>query len=270
MVRPPVLPFGSGTGWHPCLRNHSNCSMMQNFGAGYHEWSQLHHAKPPATCRDAAPNFETSTTALAENGRTTEGLSRMKPWLTVRLPAAVKVALRRVDTDFRIESSRIGHSKQSWITPARMHAPHIADPNQAGSCAWGWTPAFGPVDGARLGIRLRALPAVAASASGIDLLQLAGGGSAVTRSPACKPGGPASTLGTTVAAAPPGGPGKSALGLNYSVTRSIDDVGCSLNLYKVPLNLTFNRVLEATVFGDSSDALLAIQLQDVGAFPASI
>ena len=97
---------------------------------------------------------------------------------------------------------------------------------------------------------------------------------AARRSRACIPHGTASNLVT--ASVPP--PASSAAGtaesddvllLNYTADpraseNGDDDVGCSLNLYAAPLNLTVNRVLEAVLIGDSSNAVVVFQLQDSG------
>jgi hypothetical protein len=218
---------------------------------------------------DAAPNFETSTAALMTNGRTMEAFGRMRPWLTLELPAAAKLVLRQIDTDFMLHAADEDDSK-SFIVPGKMHESRIADPAHTASCRWALTPAYPPVDKARLGLRLRALPAVASTAMGsamgsaIDLLKLSG---AVTRSRSCTPHGSASNLVTTSVAPPGAAP--SALLLNYTADPRAtgdgdDDVGCSLNLYAAPLNLTVNRVLEAVIIGDNSNALVSFQLQDTG------
>ena len=84
---------------------------------------------------------------------------------------------------------------------------------------------------------------------------------------ACTPHGPASNLITQSVTVPSGA--GNALLLNYTADPQalgdgVTDVGCSLNLYAAPLNLTFNRVLEIVVVGDDSNSLVAIELQDVG------
>jgi hypothetical protein len=216
---------------------------------------------------DAAPNFETSTQSLMDNGRTMEAFGRMRPWLTLKLPAETKLALRQIDTDFVLHAE----GSRSVIVPGKMHKSHVADPTQAATCSWALTPAYPPMDKSRLGVRLRALPAVVSTAgTAVDLLKLSSGGG-VTRSRACTPHGTASNL-VTASAAPPGSPPSAAgstLLLNYTadpkaIGKGDDDVGCSLSLYATPLNLTANRVLEAVVVGDNSNALVAFQLQDAG------
>ena len=205
---------------------------------------------------DASPNFETSIEALASNGRTMESLGKLRPWLSLQLPDSVKLALQAKDTDFSLAPDPT-NKEQSWITPGKIHV-HVADPLQVATTTWSVTPAFGALEAARLGVRVRALPAVSGASAGVDLLELEGG--AVSRSPACRPGHAASGLVTSIVPAP--GSTTKALRLNSKPTTD-HDVGCSLNLFAKPLNLTINRVLQARVFGDGSNALLAIQLQDI-------
>jgi hypothetical protein len=190
----------------------------------------------------------------------------MRPWLDLKLPEAAKLKLRAIDTDFLLNTD--SSTNQSWIVPGKTHAAHIADPSDAESCTWELNATWPPVVKERLGVRIRALPSVVSGSDGaVNLLALAD--TSIKRSKACKPGGPTSGLTATIVSSPPsGGPtGKKAMKLDYNESANHDpspSVGCSLNLYAAPLNLTINRVLEATVFGDSSGALLAIQLQDVG------
>jgi hypothetical protein len=218
---------------------------------------------------DASPNFETSTAALAGNGRTSEAFARMRPWLSLQLPDATKMTLRAVDTDFLLQTDTT--TNQSWIVPAKTHVAHIADPADAASCTWHFNASYPPVVKSRLSVRIRALPSVDASgaAGSVDLLALSD--SSTKRSKACTPSGPASGLTSTVVQSPPkGGPAGmslTAMKLVYNESANHEphpSVGCSLNLYAAPLNLTINRVLEIAVYGDSSGAVLAIQLQDVG------
>ena len=191
----------------------------------------------------------------------------MRPWLTLHLPEATKLKLRAVDTDFTLHTD--DHNNQSWIVPSKRHEAHVADPSDPSSCKWSLNVSYPPLAMERLGVRLRALPAVDTTngkADAVDLLTLSD--HSVKRSRACLPGGSSSGLISLPGVAPPTGGPSTALQLNYTESANPAGahatVGCSLNLYTTPLNLTTNRVLEITVYGDGSGALLAVQLQEVG------
>jgi hypothetical protein len=204
--------------------------------------------------------------ALSTNGRTAEAFARMRPWLTLDLPEATKLQLRAIDVDYILHRDEL--KNQSWIIPSKQHEAHIADPSDPSTCKWSLNVSYPPLVKERLGVRLRAIPAVAAegAANTVDLLTLTD--PAVTRSKACLPGGTGSGLISTTGVIPPSGGPTTALQLNYTESANPSGadatVGCSLNLYAIPVNLTTNRVLEITVHGDGSGALLAVQLQDVG------
>lgn len=190
----------------------------------------------------------------------------MRPWLTLNLPEETKLQLRAVDVDYILHRDEA--KNQSWIVPSKKHEAHIADPSDPSTCKWSLNVSYPPLVKQRVGVRLRAIPAVAAADTGntVDLLSLSD--PEVKRSKACLPGGTDSGLISTAGVTPPSGGPTTALQLNYTESSnpsgSYATVGCSLNLYTTPVNLTTNRVLEITVHGDGSGALLAVQLQDVG------
>jgi hypothetical protein len=74
-------------------------------------------------------------------------------------------------------------------------------------------------------------------------------------------------INASIVPAPAGAEGiTTALRLNYSAVGAPSEtsVGCVQNLFKVPLNLTLNRPLSTTVFGDGSHAVLDVQLCAAG------
>ena len=142
-------------------------------------------------------------TALSTNGRTAEAFARMRPWLTLDLPEATKLKLRADDVDFTLHRDEA--KNQSWIVPSKQHEAHIADPSDPSTCKWSLNVSYPPLAKERLGVRLRALPSVAAdsTADSVDLLTLSD--PSVKRSKACVPGGSSSGLISRVVATPPSG-----------------------------------------------------------------
>ena len=233
---------------------------------------------------DASPNFETSTAGLIGNGRTSEGLGRMKPWLSLgkRLPDAVKVQLRQKDVDYSLESSS-GNASELFIRPGTAHAATVADPLISESCAWSAPKRWGA---GRLGVRVRALSALPSADNATDLLLLHKGSGAV-RDTECS--GPSTAppalalsssrksarsaivsatgglLNFSVVEDAPGEQGKPALRLNMT-SESTEGVGCFRSRFPAPLDLSSSRVLEFTVYGDGSGALLDVELEDAGAY----
>ena len=204
----------------------------------------------------ASPNFETGIAAFDGNGRTPDCLARIKSWLSLgdRVSASAKVALTANDTDYRLEAGAAG---LSFIRPGHAHAPRVADPQHGDSCKWKQPAVFS--GRGRVGVRLRALSAMAASGSPTDLLLLSPGSGAV-RNSAC--GAPALNY-SVVSDVPAGGPA-SALRLEMTAA-STQTTQCVRSQFPAPLNLSSSRVLEFTVYGDGSGAVLDIQLQDASA-----
>ena len=89
--------------------------------------------------------------------------------------------------------------------PSKQHEAHIADPSDPSTCKWSLNVSYPPLAKERLGVRLRALPSVAAdsTADSVDLLTLSD--PSVKRSKACVPGGSSSGLISRVVATPPSG-----------------------------------------------------------------
>ena len=127
----------------------------------------------------------------------------MRPWLTLDLPEATKLKLRADDVDFTLHRDEA--KNQSWIVPSKQHEAHIADPSDPSTCEWSLNVSYPPLAKERLGVRLRALPSVAAdsTADSVDLLTLSD--PSVKRSKACVPGGSSSGLISRVVATPPSG-----------------------------------------------------------------
>ena len=244
---------------------------------------------------DASPNFETSTSALNENGRTMEGLARMKPWLSLgeRLSHAVKKTLTAIDVDYTLDPSAENASAY-YIRPGKAHEPAIADPLVTESLTWTVDPAF--ASKSHIGVRLRALSSVPATENTTDLLLLHKG-SGVFRDNQCS-GASASPPAqwwrrlnararggkqrltaeraqvappnglmnfSVVTDAPSGGPGTEVLKLNMT-NPSVLSVGCFRSRFPKPKDLSHATVIEFQVYGDGSGALLDIELEDAHAF----
>ena len=208
----------------------------------------------------ASPNFETMLPAFGANGRTPDCLSRVKRWLSLgdRVPPAVKSVLTAVDTDYALEGDEA--TGRSFIRPGHLHAPRVADPLDQTSCKWELPSLYGH---GRLGVRLRALSAVPLAGNRTDLLSLRPGAGATARNTACMAPG---LNYSVVSDAPAGGPGALALRLAMRGSTTAQTTQCVRSEFAAPLDLSKRRVLEFTVHGDGSGAVLDIQLQDASAF----
>ena len=205
----------------------------------------------------ASPNFETQVTAFEGNGRTDDCLARIKSWLALeeRVPAGVRAALTATGVDFALEASS-GASAQFYVRPGKAHTAVIADPRDTTSLNFELSHVYGA--GGRLGVRVRALEAVAPPGNATDLLQLAGG---TARNAACL--APALNY-TIVSDAPAGGPETAALRLQMTAG-SLQTTQCVRSQFAAPLDLSTHRVLEFSIHGDGSGGVLDIQLQDATA-----
>jgi hypothetical protein len=264
---------------------------------GYLPFTQSYYATTPdevaymasrAAGWGGSPALETEFDKLGANGRTDEALTSMAPWGKLILPDSVKTLLRTPDTDFELV-----HNSTGWyIRRVQYHSRHVADPKQPASCRWSGKAAFGS---STVGVRLRALPGIGAVGSSpydVDLLAISSGADVVSRTIGCHgqagvvmPGtNPplAATSGATngatsgatifmnasVEPAPVGAPEgiAKALRLNYSTNGGQPNasVGCVQSLFSKPINITLNRPISATVFGDGSAAVLDVQLCTAG------
>ena len=217
---------------------------------------------------DASPNFETQTNHLDGNGRTWECLERMKPWASLgrQIPAAVKTMLQSVNIDYAIETA--GHAadagqQQYYIRPGKAHDPTEADPTRPASCRWDISSAFAVAPGTqqrRIGVRVRALSAVLSGAEAKDLLQL--DGTSVTRSGS---GCASASLDYRLVSQPPTGSNASVALLLNATPGSLQGVQCMHSAFKPPMNLIDARVLCLSIYGDGSNAVLAVELEDSSA-----
>ena len=237
-----------------------------------------------------SPALETEFDKLGANGRTDEALAGMAPWGRLILPDSAKALLFNPNTSNNTDFELVQNSTGWYIRRVQYHTRHVANLGQPASCTWRFQAAFYR---STIGVRMRALPGIVAAGSPDDIDLLALGSSKVndvSRTIGCHghvgavmPGmnppyqqqQPISTLTNTgvpifmnasVEAAPAGAPGGivRAMRLNYSanggLTNTSDSVGCVQNLFKQPHNLTLNRPLSATVFGDGSAAVVDVQL----------
>lgn len=206
----------------------------------------------------ASPNFETSVGAFDENGRTPDCLSRIKRWLTLsdRVPDSVRSALVAVNTDYHLEGEDT--ATKAYIRPGHFHAPRVADPHDSRSLKFALPSVYG--DDHRLGLRLRALSAVPPNGNRTDVLQLSPD-SGVVRNTACMAVG---LNYSVVSDAPAGGP-VSALRLAMTGKTTALTTQCVRNQFAAPMDLSNSRVLEVTIHGDGTGAVLDIQLQDASA-----
>ena len=204
--------------------------------------------------------------AFSGNGRTADCLARTKRWFSIGnhrgVPQSVKLALRAIDTDWRLEQAAT-MTGASYIRPGRVHPAHVADPEDSTTSTWTLIPRYRS-EGRRLGVRLRALSAVVPAGNATDLLMLGGTAAAVVRSnKACiitdyyflQTG-----LNYSVANAPAAG---SSLALRLEMkANSTNSTQCLRTQFSAPLDLSNNRVIAITVHGDGSGAVLNIQIED--------
>lgn len=243
--------------------------------------SEIEYMAARAVAYGASPNLETRIADLLSNGRTTEAFSRMRPWWGLQLPTMVKGRLRQPGVDFALSISSNGTAdKFGVITPVRVHAPHVAEPNRSETLQWSYQPFFNHTSTLH-GVRIRALSAVAATSSeqDIDLLRL--NDVSVVRTNKCQSGGsyvPADQVtftegrdlqqlryaghktNTTIAWDLNDTEGIPSFRLNYTAS-SVTSVGCLRQRYATPLDLQNNTAILVKVFGDNSGALLNIELQ---------
>jgi hypothetical protein len=266
----------------------------------------------------AAPGIESDALSLSQNNRTTEGLAVMKPWfaLAKRLPPQIKLQLRglgpdrekehrlvRSDGSAAASASETGGSDENsevFIEIGQMHPSMVLDPKVPSSCAIALQPFFAEVTS--WGVRIRALSAVqgwsgsvryggdaagsqsgsSSSSSLVDLLQLHGNVSAITRVNKCTGARAPSELGgsmtATISSSPPAGSGSStALKLDYQASRipaksGVADIGCVDSSFATPMNLSTHRVMELQLWSDCDGSCgcewgyLGVQLQAGGGF----
>jgi hypothetical protein len=242
-----------------------------------------------------SPALETEFDKLGANGRTDEALAGMAPWGKLILPDSAKALLITPNTDFE----HFQNSSGWYIRRVQYHVAEVANLGQPSSCNWSVDAAFNSSTiGVR--VRALPGIVAAGSPDDIDLLALGSSKvHDVSRTIGChghvgavmpgttppygqqqqQPPPPpppisdrASTntgvsifMNASVEVAPDGAPGiVRAVRLSYSAnggpTNTSDSVGCVQNLFKQPLDLTLNRPLSATVFGDGSAAVLDVQL----------
>lgn len=236
---------------------------------------ELEYMAARATGWQANPNLETTIASLRGNGRTMEGLAKLKPWTTLSLSEQtnpdILATLRLPDMDYSLESD----SQTAWIHPSKVHPRTIVgNCSSAEPCAWSFPRVF-PTSSDGYKIRVRALPQVSEVNGILDVLQLAS--TSIVRTTQCT--GDISSVpiphfatlravqskSTMHVKVRPSPTGNLSLWLNYSAS-SLNSVGCYRQRYKPnPINLTAHRPLQVAVYGDGSGATLCLQLEDDGA-----
>ena len=215
--------------------------------------SEIEYMASRAVAYGASPNLETGISSLIANGRTAEAFGRMKPWWGLSLPDAVKSQLKAQGVDF---SLTVDGAKGN-ITPVRVHAPHVAEPDRRGTLRWDYEPYFN--SSKVRGVRIRTLSSVAGKASDndIDLLRLSDSG--VVRTTKCQSSGayvPAledtdelkltqtatPKINTTVEWDRNSTGGVPSLRFNYSAPSAMS-VGCLRQRFATPLDLSNNTAL---------------------------
>jgi hypothetical protein len=209
--------------------------------------------------------------AFDGNGRTADCLARARRWFSLsneRVPQSIKLALRAVDTDYALEGAATAAGAR-YVRPGRAHPAHVADPEDGATCTWALVPRYSAGAGRRLGVRLRALSAVAPAGNATDLLLLGGGGTAAGPGAVVRSNTSCiitdyyflqTGLNYSVTDAPAGGPTSALrLGMNANSTNS---TRCLRTQFSTPLDLSNNRVIAITVHGDGSGAVLDIQVED--------
>jgi hypothetical protein len=239
--------------------------------------------------------LETEFDKLGANGRTDEALAGMAPWGKLILPDTAKELLTTPNTDFELFQNSTGW----YIRRVQYHTRHVADLGLPASCTWSVQAAF-PSSTIGVRMRALPGIVAAGTPDDIDLLALDKSDvDDVSRTIGCHghvgavmPGtnpprrqqqqqppindhastitGAPTFMNASVELAPSGAPDGivRAVRLNYSANggpgefgwNTSDSVGCVQNLFKNPLNLTLNRPLSDTVFGDGSAAVLDVQL----------
>ena len=107
---------------------------------------------------------------------------------------------------------------------------------------------------------MRALSAVLSGAEAKDLLQL--DGTNVTRSGS---GCASASLDYRLVSQPPTGSNASVVLLLNATPGSLQGVQCMHSAFKPPMNLIDARVLCLSIYGDGSNAVLAVELEDSSA-----
>ena len=225
------------------------------WGFMYH--SLAHYATTPdeleymgarAAAYDAAPSLETRSMMLTGNGRTMEALAKVRTYLELDLPAAVKAQMRAPDMDFLLSKNASGF----WITPARSHPPRTVVALDPDSQSWSIPTAFPtePVADRQFGLRVRALAATDAEKDhAVDLLMV--NNHTIERT--------AGHMVVTSDSAIPGG----ALKMALTSDCKDDCVASCSTRYTTPFDLTGRRQLSLRVQGDGSGTVLIVQLQTV-------
>jgi hypothetical protein len=229
---------------------------------------EIEYMASRAVAYGASPNLETRISNLIANGRTVEAFARMKPWWGLSLSDAVKTQLKEPGIDFSLTMD----GTKGVITPVRVHAAHVAEPDRPDTLRWDYQQYFN--SSKVRGVRIRALSSVAGKASDkdIDLLRLSDKG--VVRTTKCQSAGsyvPALAadelqlpaipkVNTTIEWALTSKGGVASLQMNYSAPSPMA-VGCLRQRFLSPLDLSNNTALLVKVFGDNSGALLNIELQ---------
>ena len=241
---------------------------------------QLEYLASKAVAFDGACSLELAggddglNARLPANGRVLEGSDRMGNWLkaNLSLPEAVKAQLREPGMNHELSLDSNG---KHWITPVKVHAPFVANPQVVDSLDVSIAPAFAEsVFMAR--VRVLSVSDRIGSAANIDLLAANTSVQWQTGCPAdfaSKPGQiptpipNASLLASMDPSPPPPAnwsgklPAKSlALSL---VAPTPEGMGCMrLGFVAGGLNLRRHRPIGLLVHGDASGARLNVQLQD--------
>jgi hypothetical protein len=206
---------------------------------------ELEYMAARGAAYDAAPSIETGSMMLAGNGRAVEALGKIRAYLELELPDAVKAQMRQPNMDFLLSENASGY----WITPARSHPPRAVDALDPDSWGWSIPTAFPgePARGRTFGVRVRALAAMDTDRNhATDLLMV---NAPIHRD--------ATRMVVSVDTLAPG----AALKMAIATDCASECVASMTQRYAAPLDLSGYRQLSVRVKGDGSGTLLAVQLQ---------
>ena len=244
---------------------------------------QLEYLASKAIAYGGAPSLEMAggpdglDGGLTTNGRAMEGMHLMGAWLKLNLsiPESVKALLRQPGLDHELRNTSSGGKSRWGITPVKVHTPFVVNPRIPASLNVS-LPATFP-DGATYMVRVRAHTAIAMLGHPKNV-QLLGENTTDHMTVGCpvdfafKAGSiptPVPNASLTVSLVPSplardqaatDTPAKSLrLGLTAP---TLSGIGCAQFNFHSAANLTTHRPLALLIYGDSSGALLNVQLQD--------
>ena len=217
---------------------------------------------------------------VTTNGRALEMATRMGAWLkhNISFPPDVLALLQRPGLDHELTQDTT--SGDWWVSPVKVHESFVANPRVPASMSASLAANFPSAGPRNFSVRVRAETAVALLGDPANLVLVS---EATTNHlvPGCpthfasSPGQipvpiPAGNLTIELVPSPPPAAADSAAAslvpaksLRFNFTAlTVAGMGCAQFMFPAPLNLTAHRPLGVLVRGDSSGALVNIQLEE--------